>query len=49
MPQFVVVDDEELDGLLADGGINKKTAENRARVVGYILKVYRFLLVTGNS
>jgi hypothetical protein len=38
MPQFVVVDDEELDGLVADGGINKKTAENRARVVGYVQK-----------
>jgi hypothetical protein len=39
MPQFVVVDGDEVDDLVADGGINKKTAEARARIVGYVEKV----------
>jgi hypothetical protein len=38
MPQFAVVDGDEVDELVADGGINKKTAEARARIVGYVEK-----------
>jgi hypothetical protein len=38
MPQFAVVDGDEVDELVADGGINKKTSEARARIVGYVEK-----------
>jgi hypothetical protein len=38
MPRFVIADAEEIDAIVAGGGINKKTAEKRAYVVGYLTK-----------